>query len=165
MTTGPAAATPAMRELARLGIPFTLHPYPHDPSVRSFGDEAASALGLSTEVVFKTLVTLVDDSPAIAVLPVSGLLDMKAFATTCSGRRADLADLALAQRITGYVTGGISPIGQKRVIRTVVDEQAWLHDVVYVSGGRRGLDIGLAPGDLIRVTNATVAAIARAGSA
>jgi Cys-tRNA(Pro)/Cys-tRNA(Cys) deacylase len=164
MATGPAA-TPATRELARLGIPFTLHPYPHDPSVRSFGDEAARALGVSTDVVFKTLVAIVDDSPAIAVLPVSGPLDMKAFATACGGRRADLADLALAQRITGYVIGGISPIGQKRPVRTVIDEQAWLHDFVYVSGGRRGLDIGLAPGDLIRVTNAEVAAIARARSA
>jgi Cys-tRNA(Pro)/Cys-tRNA(Cys) deacylase len=164
VATGPAA-TPATRELIRLGIPFTLHPYPHDPSVRSFGEEAASALRLSTDEVFKTLVAIVDDSPAIAVLPVSGLLDMKAFATACGGRRADLADLAVAQRLTGYVIGGISPMGQKRPLRTVIDEQAWLHDVVYVSGGRRGLDIGLAPGDLIRVTNAGVAAIARAGSA
>ena len=164
MATGPAA-TLATRELTRLGIGFTLHPYDHDPDERSFGDEAARNLGLSTDEVFKTLVVIVDDAPAVAVLPVSGLLDMKAFATAAGGRRADLADLALAQRMTGYIVGGISPIGQKRTLRTIVDEQAWLHDVIYVSAGRRGLDIGLAPNDLVRVTNAQVAAIARVGSA
>ncbi len=139
-----------------------MHPYDHDPDERSFGDEAARRLGLSTDVVFKTLVVIVDDAPAVAVLPVSGLLDMKAFATACGGRRTDLADPARAQRMTGYVVGGISPIGQKRPLRTIIDEQAWLHDVIYVSGGRRGLDIGLAPSDLVQVTQAQIAAIARA---
>ena len=141
-----------------------MHPYDHDPDERSFGDEAARSLGLSTDVVFKTLVVIVDDAPAVAVLPVSGFLDMKAFATACGGRRTDLADPARAQRMTGYVVGGISPIGQKRPLRTIIDEQAWLHDVIYVSGGRRGLDIGLAPDDLVMVTSAAIAAIARADS-
>jgi len=163
MATGPAA-TPATRELTRLGIAFTMHPYDHDPDERSFGEEAARILGLSTDEVFKTLVVFVDDAPAVAVLPVSRLLDMKAFATAFGGRRTDLADLALAQRMTGYVVGGISPICQKRSLRTIIDEQAWLHDVIYVSGGRRGLDIGLAPDDLVMVTNAAIAAIARADS-
>lgn len=142
-----------------------MHPYDHDPHERSFGEEAARVLGLSTDEVFKTLVVIVDDTPAVAVLPVSGLLDMKAFATACGGRRTDLADPALAQRMTGYVVGGISPIGQKRPLRTIIDEQAWMHDVIYVSGGRRGLDIGLAPNDLVQVTHAQIAVIARADSA
>ncbi|MSY94731.1 MAG: Cys-tRNA(Pro) deacylase [Actinobacteria bacterium] len=139
-----------------------MHPYAHDPAERSFGDEAARALGLSPDEVFKTLVVMVDDAPTVAVLPVSARLDMKALAACCGGRRAELADLALAQRLTGYVIGGISPIGQKRQLPTLIDEQAWLHDVVYVSGGKRGLDIGLAPADLIRATSGTIAAIARA---
>lgn len=164
MATG-TAATRATRELTRLGIAFTMHPYDHDPHERSFGEEAARVLGLSTDEVFKTLVVIVDDTPAVAVLPVSGLLDMKAFATACGGRRTDLADPALAQRMTGYVVGGISPIGQKRPLRTIIDEQAWMHDVIYVSGGRRGLDIGLTPNDLVHVTHAQIAVIARADSA
>ena len=161
MATGPTA-TAATRELLRLGIAFTMHPYEHDPVERSFGEEAARLLGLSTDEVFKTLVVIVDNEPAIAVLPVTRLLDMKAFATAFGGRRTDLADPARAQRMTGYVVGGISPIGQKRPLRTIIDEQAWLHDVIYVSGGRRGLDIGLAPSDLVQVTQAQIAAIARA---
>lgn len=161
MATG-HAATAATIELTRLGVAFTMHPYAHDPAERSFGDEAARALGLSPDEVFKTLVVMVDDAPTVAVLPVSARLDMKALAACCGGRRAELADLALAQRITGYVIGGISPIGQKRQLPTLVDEQAWLHDVVYVSGGKRGLNIGLAPADLIRATIGTIAAIARA---
>jgi Cys-tRNA(Pro)/Cys-tRNA(Cys) deacylase len=156
------AATAATIELTRLGVAFTMHPYAHDPAERSFGDEAARALGLSPDEVFKTLVVMVDDAPTVAVLPVSARLDMKALAACCGGRRAELADLALAQRLTGYVIGGISPIGQKRQLPTLIDEQAWLHDVVYVSGGKRGLDIGLAPADLIRATSGTIAAIARA---
>ena len=161
MATG-YAATAATIELTRLGVAFTMHPYAHDPAERSFGDEAARALGLSPDEVFKTLVVMVDDAPTVAVLPVSARLDMKALAACCGGRRAELADLALAQRLTGYVIGGISPIGQKRQLPTFIDEQAWLHDVVYVSGGKRGLDIGLAPADLIRATSGTIAAIARA---
>lgn len=161
MATG-HAATAATIELTRLGVAFTMHPYAHDPAERSFGDEAARALGLSPDEVFKTLVVMVDDAPTVAVLPVSARLDMKALAACCGGRRAELADLALAQRLTGYVIGGISPIGQKRQLPTLIDEQAWLHDVVYVSGGKRGLDIGLATADLIRATSGTIAAIARA---
>ena len=161
MATG-HAATAATIELTRLGVAFTMHPYAHDPAEHSFGDEAARALGLSPDEVFKTLVVMVDDAPTVAVLPVSERLDMKALAACCGGRRAELADLALAQRLTGYVIGGISPIGQKRQLPTLIDEQAWLHDVVYVSGGKRGLDIGLAPADLIRATSGTIAAIARA---
>ena len=161
MATG-HAATPATMELTRLGIAFTIHPYDHDPAERSFGDEAARALGLSPDEVFKTLVVMVDDAPTVAVLPVSSRADMKSLAVARGGRRAELADLVLAQRLTGYVIGGISPIGQKRPLPTVIDEQVWLHDVVYVSGGRRGLDIGLAPADLVSATSGTIAPIARA---
>jgi Cys-tRNA(Pro)/Cys-tRNA(Cys) deacylase len=161
MATG-CAATPATIALTRLDVAFTMHPYAHDPAERSFGDEAARALGLSPDEVFKTLVVMVDDAPTVAVLPVSARLDMRSLAASCSGRRAELADVVLAQRLTGYVIGGISPIGQKRQLPTIIDEQAWLHDVVYVSGGRRGLDIGLAPADLILATSGTIAAIARA---
>lgn len=161
MATG-CAATPATIALTRLGVAFTMHPYAHDPAERSFGGEAARALGLSPDEVFKTLVVMVDDAPTVAVLPVSARLDMRSLAASCGGRRAELADVVLAQRLTGYVIGGISPIGQKRQLPAIIDEQAWLHDVVYVSGGRRGLDIGLAPADLILATSGTVAAIARA---
>ena len=112
--------------------------------------------------MFKTLVAEVDGSPVVAIVPVSGTLDLKALAAACGGRRADLAEAATAQRLTGYVVGGISPIGQRRPLPTLLDESAILLATVYVSGGRRGLDIGLAPDDLLAVTGGAYAAIGRA---
>ncbi|MBO9532674.1 MAG: Cys-tRNA(Pro) deacylase [Solirubrobacteraceae bacterium] len=153
--------TPATAALSAAGIAFTEHTYDHDPANRNFGEEAAEALGLDPEEVFKTLLTDVDGQLTVAIVPVTGKLDLGALAKAAGGKRATMADPAIAQRKTGYVLGGISPIGQKSPHPTVVDETVELFDKVYVSGGRRGFDIGLAPDDLIAVTSAIVAAIAK----
>ena len=147
--------------LTAAGVAFTEHAYEHDPAARSFGLEAAEVLGLPPEQVFKTLVVDTGAGLAVAVVPVAGQLDLKAMAAAVEAKRVTLADPVAAQRSSGYVVGGISPIGQKRRLPTVVDESAELFDVVYVSGGRRGLDLGLSPTDLVQVTGATVADIAR----
>jgi len=150
-----------MAALAAAGIPFTPHAYRHDPTNTNFGVEAAEVLGVDPGQVFKTLLADVDGTFAVAIVPVSGRLDLKAFAAALGGRKAEMADPKLAERRTGYVVGGISPIGQKLAHPTVLDETAELYDTVFVSGGRRGFDIELAPADLVRVTNAVVAAIGR----
>jgi Cys-tRNA(Pro)/Cys-tRNA(Cys) deacylase len=147
--------------LTAAGVAFTQHTYEHDPTARSFGLEAAEVLGLPPEQVFKTLLVDTGAGLAVAVVPVTGQLDLKAMAAAVAAKRVAMADPAAAQRSSGYVVGGISPIGQKRSLPTVVDESAELFDVVYVSGGRRGLDLGIAPADLVRVTGATVADIGR----
>ena len=147
--------------LTAAGVPFTQHAYEHDPAARSFGLEAAEVLGLPPEQVFKTLLVDTGAGLAVAVVPVAGQLDLKAMAAALGVKRVTMADPAAAQRSSGYVVGGISPIGQKRTLPTVVDESAELFDVVYVSGGRRGLDLGLSPTDLVRVTGAVVADIGR----
>ena len=147
--------------LAAAGVPFTQHTYEHDPGARSFGLEAAEVLGLPPEQVFKTLLVDTGAGLAVAIVPVAGQLDLKAMASALGAKRVTMADPAAAQRSSGYVVGGISPIGQKRALPTVVDESAELFDVVYVSGGRRGLDLGLSPTDLVRVTHAVVADIGR----
>jgi Cys-tRNA(Pro)/Cys-tRNA(Cys) deacylase len=156
-----ALGTPATVALAAAGVAYTAHAYQHDPGNRNFGLEAASALQLDPERVFKTLVADVDGSLVVAIVPVTGSLDLGALAAVVGGKRAIMADPAVAQRKTGYVLGGISPIGQKTAIRTVLDETAELFDTIFVSGGRRGFDIELAPADLVSVTSATIAAIAR----
>jgi Cys-tRNA(Pro)/Cys-tRNA(Cys) deacylase len=153
--------TPATVALTAAGIPFTEHAYDHDPANRRFGEEAASALGLDPGQVFKTLLVDVDGSLVVAIVPVTGTLDLGALAASMRGKRAVMADPALAQRKTGYLVGGISPIGQKTTLPTVIDETAELYDTVFVSGGRRGFDLELAPADLIAITRATVAPIAR----
>ena len=156
-----AGGTPATVALTRAGIDFTLHPYVHDPRATSYGLEAAEALGVDPERVLKTLMAVVDGALTVGIVPVSGQLDLKALARAVGGAKAAMADVAAAERATGYVAGGISPIGQKRAHPTVLDETALGCDTVYVSGGRRGLDLGIAPADLVRVTGATVAVIAR----
>jgi Cys-tRNA(Pro)/Cys-tRNA(Cys) deacylase len=156
-----AGGTPATVALTRAGIAFTEHSYAHDPGASSYGLEAAEVLGLDPQRVLKTLVATVDDRLVVAVVPVSGHLDLKAVAAAVGGKKAAMADPAAAERATGYVVGGISPVGQRRAHATVVDASALQHDTVYVSGGRRGLDLGLAPGDLVRVTGAVVAPVAR----
>jgi Cys-tRNA(Pro)/Cys-tRNA(Cys) deacylase len=157
-----AGSTPAVRVLAAAGVPFTEHPYSHDPAHPSYGLEAAQALGLDPATVFKTLLAMVDDRLVVAVVPVTSSLDLKALAAAAGGKRATMADPAHAERATGYVRGGISPLGQKRRLPTVLDASAAELPVVYVSGGRRGLDVGLAPADLVRLTGATVAPVAAA---
>jgi Cys-tRNA(Pro)/Cys-tRNA(Cys) deacylase len=153
--------TPATVALSKAKVEFTSHAYDHDPAAKSYGLEAAEALGLAPEQVFKTLLVEVDGKLTVGVVPVGKQLDLKAIAAAAGGKKAVMADPAAAERTTGYVVGGISPIGQKRALPTVIDATATDHDTVYVSGGRRGLDIGLAPKDLITITNARTAPIAR----
>ena len=161
MPPRPSAGTPATATLTAAGIPFSQHVYEHDPAARSFGLEAAEVLGLPPEQVFKTLLVDTGSALAVGVVPVSGSLDLKGIAAALGVKKVTMAQPEVAERVTGYVVGGISPIGQKRALDTVVDESAELYDVVYVSGGRRGLDIGLAPSDLVAVTGAVIADIGR----
>lgn len=151
--------------LVAQGVPHTVHAYDHDPRAHdrglAYGLEAAQALGFAPQRVFKTLVAEVDGALTVAVVPVDTQVDLKALAASVGGKRADLAATAAAERATGYVVGGISPLGQRRRLPTVVDTTALDHPTVVVSGGRRGLDVELAPADLTRLTAATVAPIAR----
>jgi Cys-tRNA(Pro)/Cys-tRNA(Cys) deacylase len=156
-----AGGTPATVALTSAGVPFTTHAYEHDPSAPSYGLEAAEVLGLPHEQVFKTLLADVDGHLVVGIVPVAGKLDLKALAAAVGGKKAVMADPTLAERTTGYIVGGISPIGQKRALPTVLDETALLHGTVYVSGGRRGFDLGLSPDDLVAQTQATTAAISR----
>jgi Cys-tRNA(Pro)/Cys-tRNA(Cys) deacylase len=147
--------------LASAGVAHTLHPYDHAPGAPSYGEEAADALGLDRGVVFKTLVARVDGRLTVAVVPVSSTLDLKALAAAVGGKRASMAEPADAERATGYVVGGISPIGSRTALDVVVDESALAHTLVYVSAGRRGLQVALAPTDLVTVTSARTAPIRR----
>lgn len=153
--------TPAVVAARRANIEFTLHDYAHDPGVASFGLEAAAKLGLNPAQVFKTLVAKVDDQLTVGLVPVAGSLDLKALAAAQGGKRASMADLAEAERATGYIAGGISPLGQKRRLPMVLDESALAFARIYVSAGRRGLEIALSPQDLLRLCAARTAAIAR----
>ncbi|MFD8985368.1 Cys-tRNA(Pro) deacylase [Streptomyces sp. NPDC059564] len=155
------AGTPAIVALNTAGADFTTHAYAHDPAHPSYGEEAAEAMGVSPDRVFKTLVAEVDGALTVAVVPVSGSLDLKALATALGGKRAAMADPALAERTTGYVRGGISPLGQRRPLRTVLDASASAHATICVSAGRRGLEVELSPTTLTTLTKATVAPIAR----
>jgi Cys-tRNA(Pro)/Cys-tRNA(Cys) deacylase len=154
------SGTPATVALRAAGIPFTEHAYVHGAANTNFGLEAASALGLDPDRVFKTLLADVDGRLIVGIVPVTGKLDLKRLAAAVGGKRAAMADPPVAERRTGYVVGGISPIGQKSAHPTVIDETAELWDTVYVSGGRRGLDLELTPADLVRATNAILADIA-----
>jgi Cys-tRNA(Pro)/Cys-tRNA(Cys) deacylase len=154
-------ATPATTAARRAGVDFTVHEYAHDPSHPSYGTEAVERLGLDADRVFKTIVVVAGAHGAVAVVPVATEVDLKACASALGEKQATLADPNDAQRITGYVVGGISPLGQKRALPTVIDVSAETFATVFVSGGRRGLEIELAPHDLRRATNATFAAIAR----
>lgn len=149
-------ATPAVTLLERERVTFALHEYDHDPRAESYGDEAAVALGLEPDRVFKTLVVDVDGTLTVALVPVTTQLDLRAL-----GKRVAMADLKLAERTTGYVAGGISPLGQRKALPTVIDETAELWDTIYVSAGRRGLEIELSPGELARLTGGRFLAIAR----
>ncbi|MFC8829087.1 Cys-tRNA(Pro) deacylase [Streptomyces sp. NPDC057137] len=157
-----AGGTPATVALTAAKAEFTLHAYEHDPAAPSYGEEAAEALGVSADRVFKTLVADVDGELTVAVVPVSGSLDLKALAAAVGGKRATMADPSAAERTTGYVRGGISPLGQRKRLRTVVDSSAEDHPTVCVSAGRRGLEVELSPSDLTSLTSATLAPIARA---
>ena len=153
-------ATPATAAVQRAGIPHALHEYRHDPSADSYGLEAAEALGLDPARVFKTLIVSVDGRLTVAIVPANRHLSLKAMAAAAGGKKAAMADPAAAQRATGYVLGGISPLGQRSRLATVVDASAEDHPTIFVSAGRRGLQVELAPEDLVRLTGAIVAPIA-----
>jgi Cys-tRNA(Pro)/Cys-tRNA(Cys) deacylase len=167
--SGPGG-TPATAALTRAGVRFTVHTYDHDPAASSFGLEAADALGLDPARVYKTLLAAVDPSAAgpprlvVGIVPVSGQLDLKALAAAVGAKKAAMADPAAAERATGYVVGGISPIGQKKALPTVLDSSAASHPTIFVSGGRRGMDLEVAPADLVALTRASYAAIGRRGA-
>ena len=153
--------TPAVVALERAGVKYTLHEYEHDPAAAAYGTEAVEKLGLDPARVFKTLVASVDGKLAVALVPVASSLDLKALAAALGGKRAAMAELADAERATGYVAGGISPLGQRKRLPSVLDASAEDWETVYVSAGRRGLQLELAPADLRRLSGARTAAIAR----
>ncbi|MEU3453297.1 Cys-tRNA(Pro) deacylase [Micromonospora sp. NPDC006766] len=154
--------TPATALLAKRKIRHSTHPYDVSPDAPNYGALVAAALGVPPERVFKSLVTEVDGGLTVAVVPVTGDLDLKALAAAVGGKRATMADRAAAERATGYVRGGISPLGQRKRLPTVVDASALGHPSVYVSAGRRGLQLQLAPADLVALTDAVTAPIAAA---
>ena len=155
------AGTPATVALTAAGIAFELHHYVHDPRSESYGLEAVEALGVDAARVFKTLLADLDGTLVVAVVPVGGMLDLKALARALGGRKAVMADVSAAERATGYVAGGISPIGQKKQHRTVLDESSLDHAAIFVSAGRRGLDLEVAPADLVAIAGAIMAQIGR----
>ena len=158
------AGTPALDILTAAGVAFSVRDYDHTASDH-FGDETVAALGVPAERVFKTLIASVTTSGkpelVVGIVPVSGQMDLKALAAAVGAKRADMADPAAAQRSSGYVVGGISPLGQRTRLRTVVDASAIAYETVLVSGGRRGLQVELAPADLVRLTDGKVAEIGR----
>jgi Cys-tRNA(Pro)/Cys-tRNA(Cys) deacylase len=153
--------TPATVALTAAGIAFEARAYDHDPRAASYGMEAAEALGADPARVFKTLLASLDGTLVVGIVPVSGQLDLKALARALGGSKAVMAEVAAAERATGYVAGGISPIGQRRAHPTVLDASALDHPTILVSGGRRGFDIELSPQDLVAVTGAVTASIGR----
>lgn len=159
--TSAAPTTAATAALTKAGIAFTAHSYEHDPGATDFGAEAARELGVEAARVFKTLMVVSDVGPGIGIVPVEAMLDLKALAGALGGKKADMAERAFAERRSGYVVGGISPIGQRSPAPTVLDESASVFDTVFVSGGRRGFDVELAPADLLAITRGRYAPIRR----
>lgn len=154
--------TPATVALDRAGIAYEVRPYEHDPAAASYGLEAAQALGVEPARVFKTLLVDTDRGLGVGIVPVDTTLDLKAIAAALGAKKATMADPKVAERATGYVVGGISPVGQKKALPTVLDESATAYPTVLVSGGKRGLDLELKPQDLLRVTGGSTEGIARA---
>jgi Cys-tRNA(Pro)/Cys-tRNA(Cys) deacylase len=159
MAKKPAAGTPATAVLTAQQVEHTLHPYDVSPDAPNYGALVAQALGIDAARVFKTLIADVDGSLVVAVVPVTGEVDLKALAVAAGGKRGAMADRAVAERSSGYVRGGISPLGQRKKLPTVVDSSALGLDRMFVSAGRRGLQLALAPADLIRLTDAVTASI------
>ncbi|MBD8043907.1 Cys-tRNA(Pro) deacylase [Arthrobacter sp. Sa2BUA2] len=157
---GGRSATPATRALDAAGVSYRTMSYEHDPSAQSYGLEAAEKLGVPAEAVFKTLMVSVEGRLAVAMVPVAGSLDLKKVASLLGSRKAVIADRAEAEKRTGYVVGGISPLGQRLPSPAVIDSSAEALESIYVSGGRRGFEIVLSPSDLIRLTSAAVGPIA-----
>lgn len=156
--------TPAIKQLQKHKIAHVLHSYDHDPSAASYGLEAASKLGISPEKVFKTLVVKINDGQfVVGVVPVSGQLNLKAIASAVGGKKAVMADKSIVQSMTGYVIGGVSPLGQKKRLKTVIDNSAFSHSTVLISAGKRGLDVELSPLELQAQCKALSANIASEG--
>lgn len=157
--------TPATKAADKAKISYKLHEYVHDPAVDSYGLEAAEALQTDPRRVHKTLVASVErqgrNELCVAIVPVDTSLDLKALASAVDGKRAEMADVSLVEKTTGYVRGGISPLGQRKVLRTVLDSDALGYETIFVSAGRRGLDIELSPHDLVKAIPATTAPIAK----
>lgn len=153
--------TPATVALTAAGIPYSAHAYDHDPSTANYGLEAATGLGVDPDRVFKTLLAVADGRLVVGIVPVSRMLDLGSLAAAAGAKRAIMAEPALAERKTGYVVGGISPLGQRTALPTYLDESAAHWPTVFVSGGRRGVDLELAPADLLRVTTGQYAPLAR----
>jgi Cys-tRNA(Pro)/Cys-tRNA(Cys) deacylase len=158
LTAVAGTATPATTRLEKAGVPFRVHAYTHDAGA-AYGPEAAEALGVEPARVFKTLVAEVDGMLTVAIVPVAAKLDLKALAAAVGGKRAKMAEVAAAERATGYVAGGISPLGQRKRLPTVLDASAGGFETVFCSAGRRGLEIELAPADLVRLTGAKLAPV------
>ncbi|MBL7252337.1 Cys-tRNA(Pro) deacylase [Alloalcanivorax sp. C16-2] len=153
--------TPAVKVAERAGVDFHLHAYEHDPQAESYGREAAEALGLAPERVFKTLLAEVDGKVQVAMVPVDHSLDLKALARAAGGKKAAMVDGPRAERLTGYVLGGISPLGQKKRLPLWLDDSADQQPSLYMSAGRRGLEIEMAPADLLALTGGRLAPLAR----
>ena len=149
--------TPAIKQAERAGIQFQIHQYEHDSAVQAYGDEAAQAMGVDAERVFKTLLFSLNGEAknlAVAVVPVSRQLNLKAAASALGCKKAVMADIRIAQNTTGYILGGISPLGQKKKLPTIIDEAAFVFETIFVSAGRRGLEIELSANDLMTLCNA-----------
>ena len=154
--------TPAIQALKKAGVPFEIHEYRHDPRAASYGLEAATALGAPPEHVFKTLIAKLDTRElVVAIVPVNKNLDLKSLAAIAGAKKADMADVTEAERTTGYMKGGISPLGQRKKLRTIIDASASTLEHIFVSGGRRGMDLSLRPDDLIRLCSATTGTITK----
>ena len=162
MSKKQTAGTPAILACEAAGVTYSLHEYEHDPRTDlGFGLEGAAKLGIEPERIFKTLMAMVDGKLACGIVPVSGKLSLKALASACGGKKADMAQPTQAEKATGYVVGGISPLGQKTAHPTIIDSSAQNFDTILVSGGRRGLDIELSPTDLQTLTHGVFARIGR----
>ncbi|PHR29843.1 MAG: Cys-tRNA(Pro) deacylase [Desulfotalea sp.] len=154
--------TPAINEAKKHKIKFEVHQYSHNPSHSSYGKEAVDSLGVAATRVFKTLVLQLDNGElTVGIVPVSGQLNLKQLAKAAGRKKASMADATLVQRSTGYVLGGVSPLGQKKRLATIIDSSATSHETIFVSAGRRGLEIELSPVDLCRLTSGTFAPIAQ----
>lgn len=160
MSKHASKGTPALVALEKAGVPHTLHPYDVDPDEPNYGRLVAQAVGISEHQVFKTLVAQADGKPVVAVVPVAGHLSLKLLAAAVKAKRAEMAPPEVAERLTGYVVGGISPLGQRKRLPTVIDASAEQFDTMYVSAGRRGLQVGVAPAALVALLGATVAPVA-----